>query len=228
MAMPAWVAEAGIAAQVVIATAAIFGERIRAWFGPRLRLELANPHGQPQTLIVTLPGPEAVSLPEDAAAHQWQFVAGRYYHVRVTNRTAHPEAREVEVLLTQLDVQGPDGSPQTVFSGTIPLGWQHYDIRSRTIGRATIANADLFAVHAGLTGISDYPPTLFFAPKVPTLDFPEQMFGAQHFWLTLIARGLNGESNPLRLRVDWDGGWDRGDAEMARRLIITVQPPQAT
>jgi hypothetical protein len=213
MAMPAWIAEAGIAAQVVIATAAIFGERIRALLGPQLRVQLVNVNGRHHALAVTLPGP----TPDTTSV---QIISSRYYHVRVTNRTAHPEAREVEVLLTQLDIQGPDGNPQTVFSGAIPLNWQHYDIRSRTIGRATVANADLFAVHAGF---NDGQPTLFFTPKVQPIDFPAQMIGAQHFWLTLIARGLNGESNPLRLRVDWDGGWDRGDAEMAKRLIVTVQ-----
>ena len=222
--MPAWIAEAGIAAQVVIATAAIFGERIRgAWFRPRLRLELANPQGQRVTLMVRLPGPEAVTLPEDAAPQQWETASGRYYHVRVTNRTAHPEAREVEVLLTQLDIAGPDGNPQTEFSGAIPLGWQHYDIRSRTIGRATDALADLFAVHAGVSG---EPPTLFFTPRIRPIDFPEKMLAAQHFWLTLIARGLNGESKPLRVRVDWDGGWDSGDVEMAKRLIVKEVGPQ--
>jgi hypothetical protein len=208
MAMPAWVAEAGVAAQVIIAIAAIFGERIRALLGPQLRLQLANAQGQSQTLAVTLPGATSV-----------QIIAGRYYHVRVTNRAAHPEAREVEVLLTQLDIRGPDGNPQTVFNGAIPLSWQHYDARSRTIGRATIANADLFAIHAG---IGDGRPTLFFTPRVQPIDFPAQMIGEQHFWLTLIARGLNGESRPLRLRVDWDGEWDRGDAERAKRLIIVA------
>ena len=38
----------------------------------------------------------------------------------------------------------------------------------------------------------------------------------------MVARGLNGASKPLRF--DWDGEWDRGDAEMARHLIITVEP----
>ena len=111
MAMPAWVAEAGIAAQVVIAIAAIFGERIRALLGPQLQLQLVNVQGQHHTL--------AIGLHDATPVH---IIASRYYHVRVTNRTAHPEAREVEVLLTQLDLQGPDNNPQTVFSGAIPLG----------------------------------------------------------------------------------------------------------
>jgi len=58
---------------------------------------------------------------------------------------------------------------------------------------------------------------------VTPLDFPSNMHGQQHFWITLVARGLNGESQPLRLRVDWDGEWDRGNAEMARHLMITVE-----
>ena len=67
-----------------------------------------------------------------------QFSPARYYHLRVTNRAVHPEAREVEVLLTQLDFQGPDGRPQTNFTGALPLGWQYYP-RQRTIGRASVA-----------------------------------------------------------------------------------------
>jgi hypothetical protein len=209
MAMPAWVPEVGVVAQIAIAIMAIFGERVRAWLSPRLRLELLDPHGQIETLAV-----------RQADAASVQFTPARYYHLRVTNHTAHPEAREVEVLLTQLDLQGPDGKPQAVFSGALPLNWQHYDLRSRTIGRASLAVADLLAIHAG---INDSPPTLFFSPLIRPISFPAEMIGGQHFWLTLIARGLNGESNTLRLRVDWDGSWDRGDAEMARRLIVTAQ-----
>jgi hypothetical protein len=206
MAMPAWVAEAGVVAQVIIATAAIFGERIRARLGPRLRLQLVNPKGQAETL---------------AGGTPLRFTPARYYHARVTNRTAHPEAREVEVLLTQLDIRGPDGLPQTRFGGAIPLAWQHYQTRTRTIGRASVAIADLFAVHAGAPGT---PPMLFFTPQVLPVNFPAQMIGEQHFWLSVIARGLNGESNIVRLRVDWDGAWAAPESDMAQHLIVKVEP----
>jgi hypothetical protein len=54
-------------------------------------------------------------------------------------------------------------------------------------------------------------------------NFPAMMKGEQHFWVTVIARGLNDESRPLRLKIDWDGQWERGDAEMAQHLTIAVE-----
>jgi len=46
------------------------------------------------------------------------------------------------------------------------------------------------------------------------------MYGEQHFWITAVARGLNAQSRPLRLKIDWDGKWETGDAEMAQHLTI--------
>lgn len=58
---------------------------------------------------------------------------------------------------------------------------------------------------------------------VTPLNFPATMEGREtHIWVTVIARGINGKSNPLRLRIDWDGEWERGDAEMASHLILAV------
>jgi len=116
MAMPAWVSEVGVAASVVIATAAVFGEKIRAWFGPKLGLDFPNPRGQLETLALTV---------KEGSQSVLQFIPARYYRLRVTNRAFHPEAREVEVLLTQLDIRGPDVQPQTIYTGALPLMWQH-------------------------------------------------------------------------------------------------------
>ena len=97
--MPAWVSELGVAASVVISIVAIWGDRIRAsLLRPRL------------TLVLFKPGGALVTMLDDG-----RFVAARYYHLRVTNTASHPEAREVEVLLTALDKRGPDGNPQRVF-----------------------------------------------------------------------------------------------------------------
>jgi hypothetical protein len=126
------------------------------------------------------------------------------------------EAREVEVVLTQLDIRGPDGEPQTVFVGALPLLWQHqqlYNSRTRTIGRTTITEVDLLAV---------FEDRLQFTLMVTPLNFPSTAVGETHFWVTVAARGLNGESRSLRLRVDWDGGWAAGTDEMARHLIIAI------
>jgi hypothetical protein len=208
MAMPAWVSELGVAAQVVIAIMAIWGEKIRAWFGPSLRLALPKPRGQFETLAEA-PDQEGRSVP--------QFSPARFYRLRVTNRASHPEAREVEVFLTQLDLRGPDGQPQTIYTGALPLMWQHqgHYPANRTIGRATVADVDLFFVQPGLLSLT---------PTVTPLNFPSKMQGGeQHFWVGVVARGVNGESNPMRLRVDWNGRWDGSDTEMAHHLIVAVE-----
>jgi hypothetical protein len=208
VAMPDWVPELGVAAQVVIAIMAIWGEKIRAWFGPSLRLVLLNPRGQLETLAEASEE-ETQSVP--------RFSPARFYRLRVTNRASHPEAREVEVLLTQLDLRGPDGQPQPIYTGALPLSWQHqrHYSTNRTIGRATVADVDLFFVQPGLLSLT---------PTVTPLNFPSKMQGGeQHFWVGVVARGINGESKPLRLRVDWNGRWDGGDTEMAHHLIVTVE-----
>jgi len=145
-----------------------------------------------------------------------EFGPARYYHLRVTNRAAYPEAREVEVLLTRLDLRGPDGQPQPSYAGPLPLRWQHQEHypKNRTIGRATVAVADLLFVQPGVLSLT---------PNITPLNFPSKMHGEQHFWMTVVARGLNGESKARPIRIDWDGQWHQGDTEMASHLIITVE-----
>lgn len=200
--MPAWISALGVAASIVISIAAIWGDRIRAsLLRPRLRLALSNRRG---TLLTIL--------------DNGQFVSARYYLLRVTNSASHPEAREVEVLLTVLEKRGPDGKPQRVFEGALPLLWQYQQLypKSRTIGRATVADVDLLIAREDRLQLS-----LMLTP----LDFPATMEGPEtHLWVTMVARGLNGESEPLRLRIDWDGRWERGDAEMETHLIVVPDP----
>ena len=203
MAMPAWVSEVGVAASVSIAVAAIWGEKLRGLFRPRLRLRLHNLLGHLETLAeVSQSNPASI-----------QFGPARYYHLAVTNYTSYPEARDVEVLLTQVSIRGPDGKPQTIFEGVLPLMWQHepHYPSFRTIGRTTVAIADLLLVR---------PDQLRILVKVQPLNFAETMRGEQHLWLKLVARGVNGESRPLRLKIDWDGQWERSDSEMQKHLIV--------
>src|SRR5437870_5187536 len=102
MPMPAWVAEVGVAASVGIAVAAVWGDRIRAsLFQPNLRIAVLNAEGQLERLVEPAESNHGVA----------GFAHGRYYRLVVTNSARHPEAREVEVLLTQLEIRGPDGKP---------------------------------------------------------------------------------------------------------------------
>jgi hypothetical protein len=204
MTMPAWVSEVGVAASVAVAVLAIWGDRIRsALLRPRLQLELLSTTGELTTQVEQLPGSPA------------RFFAARYYHMRVTNLARFPVAHEVQVLLTHFETRGPDGRPATHLSGgALPLMWRNQPLHqiSRAIGHATVADADLLFVREDFLQL-----TLMLVPN----NLAANMRGDTHFWVTLVARGLEGESRSVRLQIDWDGKWDRGDTEMSRHVRIS-------
>lgn len=136
MAAPAWVSELGIAAQVVIATAAIYGERIRARLSrPRLRILL--PEGPGDWEPKQLPGSEAIAT-----------VFYRRLHIR--NGTRHLVANEVQVFITKIERLEPTGQLRTAFTGGVPLAWQHQALypNARNIGYSTVASVDLLYLSA--------------------------------------------------------------------------------
>jgi hypothetical protein len=57
-------------------------------------------------------------------------------------------------------------------------------------------------------------------PIQSPINLGQVMQGEQHFWVTVLARGLEGDSRPLRLRVDWNGQWSADDRAMAVNLKI--------
>lgn len=200
-----WVSAIGVIASCVIAIAAIWGERIRAAaFRPDLRLELVKATGERERFGLDGRSPgEEFQLPPTSR---------RIYRLRVLNRARYPAAQEVEVLLTHIDRQGPDGQPQLGPTGSLPLMWRYQALypRSRVIGYATELEIDLLLASRD---------EILLAPMEPP-TFSLTMYGEQHFWITAVARGLNAQSRPLRLKVDWDGRWDPGDTEMGQHLRV--------
>ena len=147
MAMPAWVSEVGVAAQiagvaatVTIAALAVWGERIRALFlKPKLRLQLRNEFGEltDQHLL-------------NKAGNVVGVLPARYYHLRVTNETHFPAAHEVLVYLTRVEKPGPDGDPQTLYETDLPLSWMHpqlYRTPDRTSGALPSQYVIYFSSH---------------------------------------------------------------------------------
>ena len=92
--------------------------------------------------------------------------------------------------------------------------WRYRELyaEARTIGLKTEADVELLSVRNGL---------LKFQPKVVPGNFPETASGETHLWVTVVARGLDAESVPLRLKIDWDGKWERVDSEMVRHFAIS-------
>ncbi|HEY5208511.1 MAG TPA: hypothetical protein VIJ42_03605 [Stellaceae bacterium] len=193
-----------------IAVSAIWGEKIRgSLFQPKLKIALGSEIGQYSLQELQTPA-------HDTSSGIIRQVSARYFHVHVSNLSLFPAAQDVEVQLLSLETRGPDGQRQPYWSGILPLQWQYglYQ-KGRNVGRSTEALADLFFVNED--------GMLRLLPVLTPFNLGATMQGEQHFWLTVVARGQNGTSKPLRLRVDWNGKWERGDAEMSRHLRITSE-----
>jgi hypothetical protein len=136
----------------------------------------------------------------------------RYYHLRVVNSRRFAPAKEVRVVLLQVWEPGPDGRLQLTWDGDIPFSWRHQTVFPllRTIGPETYA--DLCCVKKGV-GLRI---NLLIVPN----NLRAMRSGASTLELALQARGIETESNILRVKVTWDGGWHDGEAEMARHLIV--------
>jgi hypothetical protein len=201
MAVSAWVGAFG---PWVVAGAAIWGERIRAAvLRPNLHLKLASNVGE-----IT----EQAMMEGDRVT---ELLPARYFHLRVINRRRFPAAHEVQIFMTKLEIPGPDGQPRMIYSVPLPFMWQYQELYPnplRTIGYTTVAQAALFFVRPGM---------LQLTPVLVPRNLRDTFQPDAHFWITAIARGIDGESNSVRLKVDWDGTWERGDAEMTHHLKIT-------
>jgi hypothetical protein len=65
---------------------------------------------------------------------------------------------------------------------------------------------------------------LAFTPIVTPNHFPPPQNGRVDFWVTLQARSLEADSDPIRLKIAWDGKWDPGEKEMATHLVVSSDP----
>jgi hypothetical protein len=179
-------------------------------FKPKLHLELKSAVGSyttqtppPSTGNETI---ENLLVPLQAPKH------ARYYHLRVTNRARYPTAQDVNVLLLGLERVGDEKRRAELYVPLV-LGWAGsiYPI-NRSIGSTTEGVADLFFVREdGLT----------FVPVVIPNNFQQTYFGETHLRVTAIARGIDCESNQIRLNIDWDGKWEFDEDAMAKHVVIT-------
>jgi hypothetical protein len=191
-----WVNVAVAAGTIGAVLVALFGEAFRSkFFPPKLSLELANTNG------------EATRVQMGAGQEE-----ARYYHVRVSNSRRWSPANEVQIVLLQVEEAGPNGNLQVVWRGDIPLGWRHQQLFpiTRTIGGE--AYADLCSIGEGR----------WLRLHLLLVPFNLQVVRNQPstLVLTLQARGSEGDSSPLRIRIAWDGGWHQGEVEMRRHMSV--------
>ena len=210
MGTPAWIVASGVVGTWFIFAAAIWGEKIRSsLFKPRLRVTLDDPRGEltRETITTVVAG----------SPLQQYTRAARYYHLTVRNARRWPVAHDVRILITRLETPDPGGVPTTVWTGEIPLQWEHAQINpaSRSLGRP--ARADLAVVAEDTTrGRNE----LHLLPVIEPANFQRSYYSATHIWVTMIATATETDSAELRLEIAWDGQWNAGESEMARHLVI--------
>jgi hypothetical protein len=96
------------------------------------------------------------------------------------------------------------------------LWWQRQEssrLLTRTIGPE--AESALFYVR-------DDGVLQFMAIVMPN-HFPAVHQGVTKLWVTLQAVANEADSPPVRLRIDYDGQWHIGDAEMQTHIKILIE-----
>jgi hypothetical protein len=182
----------GAAGTWIVAIMAIWGEWVRSrLFKPKLEIV---PKGL--GLVVT----------------QNDGHKARYFSVSVRNPTRFPMAHDAQLVLTRVEQPDAAGNPYPVFEEILPLWWQRQEaarLMTRNIG--TEQDSALFYVR-------DDGMIQFMAIVVPN-HFPAQHRGVTKLWVTLQAVADEADSRPVRLRIDYDGQWHIGDAEMRTKHL---------
>jgi hypothetical protein len=198
----------GTAATFLAVFVALFGSWLRNVIAPpRLTISLASGSGFPSILYG-----------RNIATQELHQTAGFWYHVRVDNHTRWNPVSDVYVFL--LSVEAPDAAGQfkPIWVGQTPLGWRlDANPQPKKIG---------YTAECDLCHILQDPLSLNLSPIVVG-QVPSNFNQATRLRLTLRARGIERDSNELRVQIAWDGQWPDDRAEMSRHLVVELVPPPA-
>jgi hypothetical protein len=209
-----WIAAFGVLGTWLVFVGAIWGEKIRSWlFKPRLSVILDDPRGVAITETITI----FTNSQQGQQMLQQYTRPARYYYLSVRTARRWPLAHDVRILIIRLERPEPGGLPTTVWTGEIPLAWEHGQIQpaSRTLGRP--ARAD-FVVAAQDPVDIERRNQLHLVTMIEPSNMQRSQYSATQFWITVIATSNEGDSPPLRLEVAWDGQWDAAETEMGQHL----------
>lgn len=182
---------------------ALFGLRLRHWLvPPELIITLSSAEGFPATLYI-------LNVETNKAQHQTN---GIWYHVRVDNKNRSTTAAGVHIFLLLVEAPDASGDFKTIWDGYAKLGWRHEPSpEPKDIGYH--AECDLCHVLNG-------PREMRLSPLIKGQVMPDTFEGPLKIAVTLQARGIEVESNLLRLEISWDGQWSDDRSEMKRHLVV--------
>ena len=179
---------------LLLAFIAIWGDRIRSrYLGPKLKVSLLNPWGELNPL-------------NDGRQC-------RNYHLKVTNNRQGTPAHNTQVLLMKIFRSAANGAlVDKSFSGPLQLTWQfpQYHPQLLSIGPGRLC--DLGRMIYG----SPFELMLYFTPN----NFTKDVEANQKIQVEVVAVADNGESEPTRIEIAWDGKWSDDTIEMSRHLVV--------
>jgi hypothetical protein len=140
-----------------------------------------------------------------------QQTNGIWYHVRAVNESRwHPVTR-VHIFLLSIEAPDDSGEFKEIWAGDAALGWRH-EANSEPKDVGYPVECDLCHVLRGAAEVRLSPITKGRAP--------DTLAGPFKISVTLQARGIEADSNLLRLEISWDGRWADGMTEMKRHLVV--------
>ncbi len=193
-----------------MAWAAIAGQQFkRRFFPPVLSLELKSESGE--LIDVHLRDPQTDAIGVEKA---------RYYHLTVQN-SGTSIATNTGVYLTKIMLRGAGSVWHQAWSGDAPLSWrngEHFPLL-REIGASSL-DADLFSLvrFKWLELRVAIRPNNLPCDSVP--GFPGRWRNSIEMVITVQVKSTEIQSAPNLFHVDWDGGWEDGDAEILQSLRI--------
>jgi hypothetical protein len=181
---------------------ALFSWRWRNWISPpRLAIDFASEKGFQGTLFKLDPATNR-AITNDAI----------WYHIRVQNLTRGNPVTGVYVFLLQIEAPDAAGVFKPIWDGGAALGWRHEpNQQPKTIGH--LAECDFCYI------VKDQPPQIRLNPLVPG-QAPNLFTGQFQLIFTMQAKGVEADSNRLRIKVSWNGQWSDIAEERSRNLVF--------
>lgn len=172
----------------------------------------------PSSLSISLRDSSDVAV-ETVLQNQLRTLS-RWCHIRVENARRWTPARDVRVLLQRLEEADSAGTFQVSWIGEVPLAWSHQGFKSLALLIGGPEEADLCSVTKNATNPIG-PHSLELHPLFRSFTLRAKWESACKFAVILQARGVEYDSNILRVEIAWDGKWSDDAAQMTRHLVIS-------
>ena len=145
-----------------------------------------------------------------------------WFHVEVSNERRFARAEAVQLMLVRVEEPDSSGVFSTVWIGEVPLTWQHMYAFNTTTERVLghPIRSDLISC----TKQAFHESTPFL--RINTIFTPNELAkyavraGQLRMRLTIQARSLEVDSDPMLIEIAWDGTWSDDLNDMARRLVV--------